>query len=223
MSNKFLSIRYDSQTKDFVVDKLENVMTHARKEFGLSVTTTGALFSLESTKPILSDDDFSHHLQDKKTFTMLKPKNTTVEFVFQNQTYVMNARSTDFLKAVLIRFCGFMGRPLLFEPAIADPDYQRVGQHTHVFSVETTKKDLVAISPVQLFVKGLSGKTTIIEIPDVYCTGSFVKNCIEIKHKIPARYQQILCNTKVLVDGLSLIEQDITAESTLHLSTKMIL
>jgi hypothetical protein len=218
--DNFLSIRYDSQTKDFATGKLENVMTDVRKEFGLNDITTFSLFPFESSKPIVSEEDFLLSMQDKKTLTVIEPKYTTVQFVFQNQTYVMNARTTDLLKGIQSRFCGFMGRPLVFEPQIEDPENQRVLDDRHVFVADVPKTE---IWPVQLFVKGLCGKTTIVEVPDVYCNGSFVKNCIEIKHKIPARYQQILCNTKVVVDGLSLKEQDITAESTLHLSTKMIL
>lgn len=218
--NNFLSIRYDSQTKDFALEKLENVMKQVYLHFGLKDVTSYSLLPYGSSKPILTQEDFLLCLEEKKTLLLIEPKTTMVLFVYQNHSYFMNARTTDLLKDCQSRFAWFMGRPLRFEPMMEDPQNDRVMNDQNVFVVESTKENAL---PVQLFVKGLNGKTSIIEVPDLYCNGSFVKNCIEMKHKIPSRYQQILCNTKVLVDSLTLKEQEITPESTLHLSTKMIL
>ena len=73
---------------------------------------------------------------------------------------------------------------------------------------------------IQLFIKNLNGKTITIDLPNVEATGLDVKNKIFEKEKIPVNRQSLVTGTKILLDNLSLNDQHIKPECTLHLSIR---
>lgn len=71
---------------------------------------------------------------------------------------------------------------------------------------------------IQIFLRTLIGKTTVLSMPESSTTILDVKKLIELKEAIPCVYQKLLFGGKRLHDNQTLEECDIHQDSTIHMT-----
>ncbi|XP_074275290.1 uncharacterized protein LOC141599230 [Silene latifolia] len=106
------------------------------------------------------------------------------------------------------------------KPTLRLSEEKVVGQNRTASSVASDHKQDVEVTGMQIFLKTLSGKTTVIRVKPSETIDS-LKSKIQVKEGIPSRRQLLFFSGKSLEDSRTLAHYNITKESTIHIMVRL--